>query len=148
MFLKNGYKTFRKNVYKSFLKRIRATWGIVIITIIKYIIHTIVTFYCTISKFSRIRIIFIVLKRICSSSRVSKFTAPKIYSLYYIHYSFSVLTVNFGTHFRVITHSNSPPEQSRSVLIEFDSNSKWKATCVELCQKCRLCHLKGKQPNC
>jgi len=38
------------------------------------------------------------------------------------------------------THFDSPPEQSRRVSTEFETNSKWKA-CVDLCQKCRLCCL-------
>jgi len=33
------------------------------------------------------------------------------------------------------------------VSTEFETNSKWKATCVDLCQKCQLCCLKGKQPK-
>jgi len=40
----------------------------------------------------------------------------------------------------------SPLEQSQRVSTEFEVNSKWKATCVDLCQTCRLCCLKGKQP--
>jgi len=45
------------------------------------------------------------------------------------------------------THSDSPPEQNRRVSTEFETNSKWKAMCVDLCQKCRLCCIKGKQPK-
>jgi len=44
------------------------------------------------------------------------------------------------------TRSDSSHEQSRRVSTKFETNSKWKATYVDLCQKCRLCCLKGKQP--
>jgi len=44
------------------------------------------------------------------------------------------------------TLSDSPPEQSRRMSTGFETNSKWKAMCVDLYQKCRLCCLKGKQP--
>jgi len=43
-------------------------------------------------------------------------------------------------------HSDTSPEQNRNVAIEFETNSKWKAACVNLCQMCRLCCLNGKQP--
>jgi len=36
------------------------------------------------------------------------------------------------------THSNSSPEQNRRVSTESETNSIWKATCVDLCQKCRV----------
>jgi len=41
--------------------------------------------------------------------------------------------------------SDSLPEQSRRVSTEFEINSNWKATYVDLCQKCQV-FLKGKQP--
>jgi len=43
---------------------------------------------------------------------------------------------------------HTPTFLSNRVSTEFETNSKWKATCVDLCQKYRLFYLKGKQSSC